>query len=229
MSFDFDFEPEFLAIYEQCRPQTLTSVERMYALYKAVEHVVQTGVPGDFAECGVWRGGSVMMMALAAKHFGDARRIIWLYDTFTGMTAPSAVDVQANTGRPALDILKANERNQDNPFWGIAPREVVDANLRRTGYSMDQFNIVTGDVLQTLPASAPQHLAILRLDTDWYESTRHELTCLYPRLVRNGVLIIDDYGYWSGARKAVDEFLARETKKPLLHRIDFTGRVCVKP
>jgi len=229
MSFEFDLEPEFLELYEQCRAQSMTSIERMYALYKAVEHAVLTGVPGDFAECGVWRGGSVMMMALAAQHFGDTRRSIWLYDTFSGMTAPSPSDVQANTGQSASEVLKDNERSQDNPYWGIAPREAVEANLLHTGYPIDRFNIVAGDVLQTMPALAPQQLAILRLDTDWYESTRHELNCLYPRLVRNGVLIIDDYGFWTGARKAVDEFFAQEPDKPFLHRIDFTGRICVKP
>ena len=229
MSLNFDFEPYFLAIYEQCRSETLTSVERMHALYKAVEHVVRTGVPGDFAECGVWRGGSVMMMAIAARHFGDETRAIWLYDTFAGMTAPSGADVQAHTGRPALDVLDENERNEANPFWGIAPREIVDINLQRTEYPMDRFKIVTGDVLQTLPVHAPPQLAILRLDTDWHDSTRHELNCLYPRLVRNGILIIDDYGYWTGARKAVDDFFALEQKRPLLHRIDFTGRIGVKP
>jgi hypothetical protein len=228
MSFDFDLEPEFLEIYQQCRSETLTSIERMYALYKAVEYVVQMRVQGDFVECGVWRGGSVVMMALAARHFGDTQRSMWLYDTFSGMTAPSSADIQAITDRSAQDVLNANEKNETNPFWAVASRDVVKANLHRTGYPIDQFRIVAGDILETLPASSPQQVAILRLDTDWYESTRHELHCLYPRLVQGGVLIVDDYGYWKGARKAVDEFFALEARRPFLHRIDFTGRICTK-
>src|ERR1700681_2892252 len=127
MSLDCDLEPEFLDIYRQCRAETLTSIERMYALYKAVEHVVQTRVQGDFVECGVWRGGSVMMMALAARHFGDTQRSMWLYDTFNGMPAPSAADIQANTGQSAQEVLHANEKNETNPFWAVASREVVEA------------------------------------------------------------------------------------------------------
>ena len=128
MSLDFDLEPEFIDIYQQCRSETLTSIERMYALYKAVEHVVQMRIQGDFVECGVWRGGSVMMMALAARHFGDTQRCMWLYDTFSGMTAPSSADIQAITGRSAQDVLNANEKNETNPFWAVASRDVVKAN-----------------------------------------------------------------------------------------------------
>jgi hypothetical protein len=203
-------------------------LERMYALYKAVEHVVQMRIPGDFVECGVWRGGSIMMMALAARHFGDTQRCMWLYDTFSGMTAPSTGDIQANTGQSAQDVLNANEKNETNPFWAIASRDVVEANLHRTGYPIDQFSFVAGDILETLPATSPRQVAILRLDTDWYESTRHELRCLYPLLVQDGVLIVDDYGYWKGVRKAVDEFFALDARRPFLHRIDFTGRICTK-
>lgn len=230
MSLHFDLEPDFLALYERCRAETMTSIERMYALYKAVEHVIATGIPGDFAECGVWRGRSAMMMALAARLFGDTSRTIWLYDTFAGMTWPSPRDVQAMTGKSAADILGERERSEADPFWGMAPRGTVEENLIRTGYPSERLSLVEGDVLATLPAQAPPMLAILRLDTDWYDSTRHELECLYPRLSRGGVLIVDDYGYWTGAREAVETyFAAKGGQRPLLNRIDFTGRIAVKP
>jgi hypothetical protein len=74
----------------------------------------------------------------------------------------------------------------------------------------------------------PEQIAVLRLDTDFYESTRHELRHLYPRLVHGGVLIIDDYGHWAGARKAVDEYIAEEGIRLLLNRIDYTGRIAIK-
>jgi O-methyltransferase len=229
VSHDFDLEPEFLTLYEACREQTLTSIERMYALYKAVEYVIQTGIPGDFAECGVWRGGSVMMMALAAQRFGDVSRTLWLYDTFSGMTAPTSEDVQTMTGVAAVDVLAASPKTRDDPFWGVAPHDVVARNLAATGYPSSAIRYVVGDVMDTLPAVQPDQLALLRLDTDWHESTRHELTHLYPRLSQGGVIIIDDYGYWSGARKAVDDFFDAEPKRPLLSRIDFTGRIGVRP
>jgi len=185
-------------------------------------------VRGDFVECGVWRGGSVMMMAATLLRCGDTTREVWLYDTFDGMTAPSEDDVQAMSGRLAAEILSEQQRTADNPFWGVSPREVVERNLRGTRYPFDRFRFIEGDVAATIPASAPEEIALLRLDTDWYASTRHELEQLYPRLVTGGVLIIDDYGYWRGARKATDEFFATLRPRPLLHRIDYTGRICVK-
>jgi predicted O-methyltransferase YrrM len=105
----------------------------------------------------------------------------------------------------------------------------VQANLRSTGYPVERMRFVVGDVADTVPREAPERIAILRLDTDWYASTRHELEHLYPRLAVGGVLIVDDYGHWEGARLAVDEFLERTSAPILLNRIDYTGRIGVKP
>lgn len=228
MSYTFDLEPEFLALYERCREQTMTSLERMYALYSATRHVVRSSVPGDFVECGVWRGGSMMLVALTLAALGSQDRALWLYDTFTGMTPPSGQDVQMMSGRPASEILAGQPRSADDPFWGIAGRPTVQENLFSTGYTPGQIRLIEGDVRDTLPSNAPATIALLRLDTDWYASTRHELEQLYPRVARGGVVIIDDYGYWSGARRATDEYLARLPHMPLLHRIDYTGRMFVK-
>ncbi|HEY0323202.1 MAG TPA: TylF/MycF/NovP-related O-methyltransferase [Pyrinomonadaceae bacterium] len=229
MSHAFDLEAEFLRLYELCRAETMTSIERMYALYQATCYVLDGDVPGDFVECGVWRGGSLMLMAYTLLSRGCTDRTIWLYDTFDGVTAPAEVDVQAMSGRSAVDILDERERSQDDPFWGIAPRPLVESNLRRTGYPLHRFRFVEGDVLQTIPAEAPESMAVLRLDTDWHKSTLHELEHLYPRLSPGGVLIVDDYGYWRGARQATDEYFQTVAVRPLLNRIDYTGRICVKP
>jgi O-methyltransferase len=224
----FDMEPDFLAFHERCAAMTMTSVERMYALYSAVRHLINNGIAGDFVECGVWRGGSAMMMALTALSMGEADRAIWLYDTFSGMTAPGENDVQAMSGVPAATIMAVNERDEENPFWGIAPRAVVEANMRSTAWSEDRLNLIEGNVLETLPGNMPEKIALLRLDTDWYQSTLHELETLYPRLCSGGVLIIDDYGYWTGARRAVDDYFGKLENRPFLSRIDFTGRLSIK-
>jgi O-methyltransferase len=110
----------------------------------------------------------------------------------------------------------------------VSSLEDVKRVMAATGYEPGKTVFVPGRVEDTIPASAPETIALLRLDTDWYQSTYHELTHLYPRLAVGGVLIIDDYGHWQGARKAVDQYIREQKLKLLLCRIDYTGRVCVK-
>lgn len=221
-----DLEPEFLEMYERCRPFTMTSLPRMYALYQAVRHVVDSAAPGAFVECGVWRGGSAMLAGLAFMRFGQPNRDLYLYDTYAGMTAPSSVDVDPWMA-PAVATWRKLQR-QDKNDWCYAPLDEVKRNMAATNYPAAKLHFVQGMVEETIPATAPDGIAILRLDTDWYESTRHELVHLYPLVSRGGVLIVDDYGYWKGARKAVDEYFGQQTAPPLLHRIDSTGRIGVK-
>ena len=204
----------------------MTSVERMYALWQATRHVIERGIEGDIVECGVFRGGSMMAAATMLKTLGDTSRRLFLYDTFEGMPEPSDRDKNLQ-GASARAVLDADERGTGN--WCYAGLDEVRSNLRSTGYPEANVVYVQGRVEETIPAQAPERIALLRLDTDWYESTRHELQHLYPRLSGNGIMIIDDYGHWRGARGAVDEFLAA-TKTPLfLQRIDYTGRLVVKP
>jgi O-methyltransferase len=212
-------------IVRQAKPYSLTSLERLAAVVQAVRYVVQHEIPGDIVECGVWRGGSSMAAALALKAFGDTSRTLYLYDTFEGMSEPTEKDRLAN-GTSASAILADHERGTG--YWCHASLEDVQANLRTTAYPEDKLVYVKGKVEDTIPARIPERMAILRLDTDWYESTKHELLHLYPRLVRHGVLIIDDYGHWQGARTAVDEYLATLTTPLFLQRTDYTGRVAIK-
>jgi O-methyltransferase len=184
------------------------------------------GVEGDFVECGVWKGGSVMMMALVLKALGVTDRNIYLFDTFEGMTPPTNADVD-HSGASA-DALLAKSGRDENHIWAYSPIDEVRLNLEKTGYPMERFIFVRGDVRETIPQQGPDKIAILRLDTDWYESTRHELEGFFPRLEERGVLIIDDYGHWRGASKAVDEYFSAQAVKYLMHRIDYTGRVLMK-
>lgn len=216
------------AIIAAVRPFSMTSAERIWSLLESVRHVCESGVEGDFVECGVWRGGSVMAMALKLRALGVTDRTIWLYDTFSGMTAPTDVDVEAVSGRTARELMDTTDVGDGDNVWAFATRGDVEANLRSTGYPMDRFTFVEGDVAVTLPAAAPDRVSLLRLDTDWYESTKLGLEVLYPRLSLSGVCIFDDYGHWAGARRAVDEYFLQLGIRPLMHPIDYSGRVLVK-
>ena len=205
---------------------TMTSLDRQIALIQAVRHLVKQGIAGSFVECGVWRGGSSMAVALALAQKGDTRRDLYLYDTFEGMTPPTDVDRTAD-GTPATTHLD-RDVNKTN-YWCVAGINDVRQNMVSTGYPAERIHLIQGPVEKTIPMNRPgEHIALLRLDTDWYESTKHELTCLFPLLCEGGVLIIDDYGHWEGARKAVDEYLGGLTRKFYMHRIDYTGRLLVK-
>lgn len=206
----------------------MTSAERLWALIRAVRYVVDNAIPGDFVECGVWRGGSAMAIALTLKDLG-AERQLWLYDTFAGMTAPTGNDVQAGTGKSAGHLLSRARKDESNKVWCIASLDDVTANMASTAYPPERVVYRVGDVAETLLDARPAEIALLRLDTDWYESTKVELEVLFPLLRPGGVCIVDDYGHWEGARQAVDEYLGAHQLKPLLHRIDDTGRIFIKP
>lgn len=222
-----DMEPEFVAIYEPLRRLTITSLERMYGLYKAVEYIVQHRLPGDIVECGIWKGGSAMLCAQALQQFGDTTRTLWLYDTFEGMTEPTAADVDYD-GATADDIMVTHGIT-DLTEWCASPLAEVQSHMQTTGYPSDRVRYVEGRVEHTIPGQAPDTIALLRLDTDWHASTQHEMEHLYPRLITGGVLIIDDYGHWQGARRAVDDYFNQHQISMLLNRLDYTGRIGIKP
>lgn len=223
-----DMDPAFLPIYERSRKYSMTSAERMYALYKAVNYITDAGIEGDFVECGVWRGGSMMVAAGALLARGDTGRHLHLFDTYEGLPKPDTdkdVDIWGNR---AIDGWLPNRVDDEASHWAEASIEEVTANLLSTGYPADHLHFVKGLVERTIPQHAPGKIALLRLDTDWYESTKHELEHLYERLSLHGVLIIDDYGHFKGARQAVDEYFESRRIPALLNRIDYTGRLLVK-
>lgn len=223
-----DVTGSVLEVVSDVAPYTMTSPARLVSLCDAVEHITQNQVPGDIVECGVWRGGSMMAVARSLVRLKDSSRTLWLYDTFDGMSEPDEDDVDL-TGNAARHLL--DEQSMEDPLsiWCRSPFDEVRRNLESTGYGLDNMRFVAGMVEETIPASLPERISLLRLDTDWYESTLHELTHLYPRLSPGGVLIIDDYGHWQGCRRAVDEYFASQGVSIFLHRIDYTGRLAIKP
>lgn len=217
-------DPEFAPVYQACAPYTLTSFECQYALWKAVQYVVRSDIPGDFVECGVFRGGSVMVAAKALQHFGDTARKLYLYDTFEGMPDPTERDVDFKGRTPAQHLRTWSVSKMSD--MTNSPLDEVRRNVFSTGLAEERFVFVKGKVEETIPGTLPPGpISILRLDTDWYESTRHELVHLFPRLSPGGVLIVDDYGMWQGARQATDEYVANERVKILLNRVDVWGVV----
>ncbi|MFT7483076.1 MAG: O-methyltransferase, partial [Oceanospirillaceae bacterium] len=209
---------EFMEYFNKCKEFTMTSKQRLFALYEAVNYIKKHSIEGDIVECGVWRGGSSMMAALALND--DTTRGLYLYDTFEGMNAPTEDDVNM-VGEAAEETWQGRDKCE-------AEIDEVRKNMALTKYPDQEIRYVAGMVEDTIPKTVPEKISILRLDTDWYESTYHELVNLYPKLVKGGVLIIDDYGHWQGAKKAVDQYFEENKLPILLNRIDYTGRIAIK-
>jgi hypothetical protein len=219
------YDAESRQIIRTVKPRTMTAPEKLIALILATRHVVDHGIAGAVVECGVWRGGSMQAVALSLLARGVTDRDLHLFDTFEGMTEPTEKD-RRRDGKPAAQVLA--ESPKTGVFWAVAGLDDVRAGMAETAYPENHVHFHPGRVEETVPAEAPATIAILRLDTDWYDSTRHELEHLYDRVPSGGVLLIDDYGFWEGARQAVDEFLER-TGAPLLLLPMASGRIAVKP
>src|SRR5208283_1772962 len=219
-----DFAPEEIEIIHKVRPWTMTAPERIFALIQATRYVSLNSIPGAIVECGVWKGGSMAAVARTLLQLQDTSRDLYLFDTFQGMPEPTANDVEYS-GKHATQVLREEVGTRcDN-----APLEGVRTVLCETGYPQAKIHFVRGRVEETIPALTPALISLLRLDTDWYESTRHELIHLFPRLSKAGVIVVDDYGHWKGARRACDEYFADHRIPILLNRIDYTGRIALKP
>lgn len=205
---------EFSQLYRKVKDLTMCSTARLAALHRSVQQVVANGVPGDIVECGTARGGSAALMGLTLKQLGANDRTLWLFDTFEGLPAPTVDD-------PDHDIA--------GRYTGtcLGTIEDVTASLQRLGiYS--RAKLVKGLFDETLPTADIQKIAVLHIDGDWYGSVRSCLVNLYDKVSVGGVIQFDDYGYWAGARKAVDEFFASRSIVPKLERIDYDGRQFIK-
>lgn len=219
---DMGNDKVFMDLFEQVKLYTMTSVEALYALYTAVNYVIDRNIKGDIVECGVWRGGSSLLAALILKMRGVSDRKLYLYDTFEGMPAPTEFDVD-KYGRTGSEMM---EQYGDDTGWCYASLEDVKNAFSPHNFDFE-IEFIKGDVMETLKTTQPETISVLRLDTDWYESTALELELLYPRLSSTGVLIIDDYGVWAGSRKATDDYF-QKAPKPMLTRIDKEVRMGIK-
>lgn len=205
--------------YNIVRPFTMTSKERIDELFESLELIRINEIEGDFVECGVWKGGNILGVMEYFDFFNIKDKKIWLYDTFRGMTTPTSVDIDLN-GKKASDIL--------NKVLCLSPLEEVKKTLSYSKFDEQKIKIIEGDVCSTLnyENNIPSKVCILRLDTDFYESTKKELEVLFPKLVKNGILIVDDYGHWQGSKLSVDEYFNKSTLE--IKKIDYTGIKIIK-
>lgn len=217
------------AVYHEVAGKVCQSPEAFAQLSRAVRYLVDQEIHGNFVECGVFQGASIICMVRTLQAMGR-QRSIWLYDTFEGMPRPEPID-RFHSAREGEDIARWEScQRGSGSDWVRASLEDVRANIEPLGY-LGVIQYVKGMVEETIPGpgTAPGPIALLRLDTDFYSSTKHELVHLYPRVVSGGVVIIDDYGAFRGSQKAVDEYIKEQGLKVLLARIDEHVRMWVKP
>ena len=219
--FPVEASEEDISLMENCLRYSMTNPIRMWALLTAIRYVEKNLIAGDFVECGVWKGGCLALMAKGQS--GPSKRKVFGFDTFSGMTDPSIFDVDIFLERQVtVDDIKEVEKKYSYPGMSEVEKNLVDLDCS------DDVRLIQGDVGSTLKniKNLPSKISLLRLDTDFYESTKVELEVLFPLLSNGGVLIIDDYGHYEGARKAVDEYFTG--KNYLLHYVDYTCRLVVK-
>ncbi len=214
----------FWKIYEKHRDKTSVFWSDAHTAYAVAKYVAVNGVEGDIVECGVWRGGCSIIMAETLKYYGCLNKKVFMYDTYAGMSEPSERDFPIGSTESPHPHWKELNKDTHNA-WFYAPIEEVKRNANAADYPSDNFVFVKGKVEDTLPGVIPCAISVLRLDTDWYRSTYHEMEHLFPRLSIGGVLIVDDYAAYAGAKNAVDDYLKEQKIRIFLAADPLTGKV----
>jgi O-methyltransferase len=228
----YDLEAEAYENILKILSHTMVGYERLITLYQQAVFCEHNDIAGSFVECGTWKGGAVGLMALANLKHGSKRRELHLFDSFEGVPEPDA----AVDGQSALEDARQVGGGTGGKLVPIplsvgtleANKELLEQTI---GYDASRLRYHKGWFQDTLPAQADTvgNIAILRLDCDWYASTKICLDYLYDKVLPGGFVIIDDYGNYEGCRKAVDEFLQARGNKAYLNHIDATGRYLIKP
>jgi O-methyltransferase len=209
-------------LIEKCLKYSMTTKVRMWSLLNSINYIYNNNIQGDFVECGVWKGGNLILYEILNQKYNLNKKVFG-FDTFEGMPLPGEYDYKYNNVS-AIDLYNKKVKIENN--WCKSSLDEVKTNIL-TECSNANVNLIKGKVENTLlvEKNIPDKISILRLDTDFYESTKIELEVLFPKLEKNGILIIDDYGTYKGARKAVDEYFK---KKAFLIYIDHTCRLLIK-
>ena len=210
-------------LINKCLQYSMTNFERMWSLIQSFHHVRQESLVGDFVECGVWKGGNIILLKKLIEKF-NLKKNIYGFDTFEGMVEPSFYDVNYNN-KSAKKMF--DEHKKKDIGFAMCSLDDVNRNIKKNTKT-DNIFLIKGKVENTLKnkKKLPKKISILRLDTDFYESTKIELEILFPRLVKGGVLIVDDYGFWKGAKKAVDEYFC--DYRQFMHYVDHSCRLLIK-
>ena len=209
-----------MSFIDVCMKNTMVDKNHLLYLDKILYYINRNNIIGSIVECGVWKGGCCMFMAYCQKKYSKRLRNIYMYDTYTGMTLPNT----DKDGEKSLDIYNKINNNlykrdydkwHNENKWAYAPLDFVKNNMLLVNYDNDKIHYIKGDVCETLKNkdNLPEKISILRLDTDWYESTKIEIHVLFPLVSINGFIIIDDYYVWKGSQIATDEFLINNKYK----------------
>jgi O-methyltransferase len=214
-----------------CKKNTMVQGSHLLFLQTIIKEINEKNIPGSIVECGVWKGGCSMWMMLCQKNINMLRNF-YLYDTFDGMTFP---DSDKDSKSAVVTYNQISQGTFERPYdkwhsekkWAFAPLDIVKNNVKLTEYDESKITYVIGDVCNTLNTCIPSEISILRLDTDWYNSTKKELDVLFPIVVKNGYVIVDDYYVWKGSRTATDEFLQLNKNEVTIIDIKITGGIFV--
>lgn len=214
-------------IVQSIEPYTMTSKSNSWAIIQAIKHIKKNNIQGELVECGVYKGGNIILFKIICDELKINKKI-FAYDTFSGMSEPSHNDKDLKN----IDAKYIFEKYKSkNDAWCFADLNDVKSNITKFNLDVSKdFYFIKGKVEDTLKVKSniPEKISLLRLDTDFYESTKIELEILYPKLEKGGVLIIDDYGHWKGSKKAVDEYFDIENNFTWMHRINYTSRLLIK-
>ena len=222
-NFTFETNKKIIKLINISSKFSMTGHQRMYLLSQAILNAKNNKLEGDFVECGVWRGGNILLYKLL-NDFYKLNKKIFAYDTFEGKTSPEDVDIDYR-GKSAHKHLLENKKSENLPnIHCFSTIDSVKKNILKYS-NLKNINFIAGPVEKTLllEKNLPKKISVLRLDTDFYVSTKIELEILYPRLIHGGVLIIDDYGHWQGCQQAVDEYFSKDFVTSRFERLDYTG------
>ena len=207
-----------LSAVQLVQPYTMVGFERLMNAYDLVRRAEEKGLRGAIVECGVYKGGSAAVMTMAASSRPD----VWLFDSFEGLPEPTVED-----GAMAVEYAGQRASGALEPIGQcVGPLDVVkELFFEKIGADPSRIHIRQGWFQETLPVARHEigPIAVLRLDGDWYDSTRVCLENLYDLVIAGGFVLIDDYGYWEGCRRAVDEFFAARKLDVALNAVDDSG------
>jgi O-methyltransferase len=211
------------------KPYTMLSYERLITLWQQVRYLDKACIPGGLVECGTWKGGACGMMALAHRRCGSPHRALHLFDSFQGLPEPNKEQDGEMAVRYADERASGSLRSIGKCVGLLEENKHLLEDVAR--YPAELIHYHVGwfqETLRLVPQSVGA-IALLRIDGDWYESTKMCLETLYSKVSSGGVVVIDDYGKWPGCRRAVDEFLAGQKRPVYLNHIDAAGRYVIVP